>query len=812
MTEQKTPLAAAIFATLFPASQGLAQEAKTAVAAPRLETVTVTATRRSENLQAVAQSVTALSTEFIQKQALVNTYDLIGALPSVNFVSYVPGQSVIVMRGISSGTGEFRIDSKVSIYLDDQPMTAISQQADVRLVDIERVESLPGPQGTLFGSSAQGGTLHYVTNKPDISGFSSEVSAEVGTIEGGDQSYDISGWLNIPLSDKFALRVVGFWAEEGGYVDNVLGRDLMDSQDNADVIEENQNVYRTTGGRLAGLWTINDDWSLLATGIYQRGDTSGTWETDPFLGDQKVTRFFDEWRDDEWWTASATLKGNLGFAELSLTGSYFDRRIDYQWDNTNYSQWRSFYYSSGSYPAYYALYDTGALHSTTFNWQKQNRWAYEARLTSQGDSKLQWMAGAFFEDVYDWWEYGALVPGQMGTPAWDKANENCTDLVNGGAVPGLTCPLAPTDIYYFENYENTVKQVAVFGEMTYDLTDKWSVTGGARWFEFDRDTLDIYQVPLGLPVQSDPDANGLRSQSTDSDTSLKFATRYKFTPDVMAYALYSEGFRLGGNNSPRAVDTGVVPATYGPDLLKNYELGLKSQWFDNRLQLNLSAFLMEWEDIQLRLGSSNISGGIDNNGAWWLEGNFNGGAAEQKGVELSGQWYATDRLSFEWNLFLASPEFTEDTFVPNTDVIYVAKGTTMPVSPKEKYWAAVEYTFPDFLPWQGDFWTRFSYSWQGKVWDSFAAISDYSTATTDEERDAALEFLIPEYKSGTFQVGFTSESGWDAAIVVRNVFDDNGYTYLSGTWYGADFGDPRWRYIRNIQQPRSYSLSFTKRW
>ncbi len=176
---------------------------------------------------------------------------------------------------------------------------------------------------------------------------------------------------------------------------------------NADVAEDDQNVYRTTGGRLSGLWTINEDWNLLTTGIYQRGDTMGTWETDPFLGDNKVTRFFDEWRDDDVVPASATLKGDLGFAELSLTGSYFDRRIDYQWDNTNYAQWRSFYYSSGAYPAYYALYDTGALHSTTFNWQKQERWAYEARLTSQGESKLQWMAGAFFEDVYDWWEYGA---------------------------------------------------------------------------------------------------------------------------------------------------------------------------------------------------------------------------------------------------------------------------------------------------------------------------------------------------------------------------------------------------------------------
>jgi outer membrane receptor protein involved in Fe transport len=142
----------------------------------------------------------------------------------------------------------------------------------------------------------------------------------------------------------------------------------------------------------------------------------------------------------------------------------------------------------------------------------------------------------------------------------------------------------------------------------------------------------------------------------------------------------------------------------------------------------------------------------------------------------------------------------------------------MPVSPKEKYWASVEYTFPDFLPWAGDFWTRFSYTYQGKVWDSLGAIEDFELAETDEERAEALEFYLPAWKSGTFQIGFTSESGWDAALIVRNVFDDASYSYLSGTWYGEDFtgvnadGDPRWRHVRTLQRPQSVYLSFSKKW
>ena len=334
-----------------------------------------------------------------------------------------------------------------------------------------------------------------------------------------------------------------------------------------------------------------------------------------------------------------------------------------------------------------------------------------------------------------------------------------------------------------------MKQLAFFGEMSYDLTDEWRVTGGARWFEFDRDMFDLYQVPFGLPVQSDPDANGLTSQAKDSDTTFKFSTDYHFTPDIMAYALYSEGFRLGGQNSQRAADTGVVPLTYGPDYLSNYEVGLKSEWFDHKLQLNLSAFLMKWDDIQIHVDGT--SGG--NNGAFYIEGNINGGEAEQTGVEFNGSWYATDRLNFQWSVFLASPEFTEDTFLADAqpgDDPYIAEGWTMPISPKEKYWAAVEYTFPEGLLGSGEWWTRFSYTYQSEVWDSLGAIEDFHLAETPEELDAALEYLIPEWKSGTFQFGYTASSGWEGSFIVRNVFDDAGYSYLSGTSYGDAFGDP----------------------
>ena len=230
-----TPLTAAVLATLYPAHSPAQQNRPEA---GKLETIIVTATRRELNLQEVGQSVTAFSTDDIQRQALQDVEDVIGALTSVNLVNNQPGRNSIFMRGISTGSDEYYTDSQISIYLDDQPLTSVSQQVDIRPIDIERIESLPGPQGTLFGSSSQAGTLRYITNKPDVGAWSSQVDLEVGTIKGGEETYDVSGHLNIPVSDNVAVRAVGFYGKEGGWVDNVFGQTFMGDRDNAELVED----------------------------------------------------------------------------------------------------------------------------------------------------------------------------------------------------------------------------------------------------------------------------------------------------------------------------------------------------------------------------------------------------------------------------------------------------------------------------------------------------------------------------------------------------------------------------------------------
>ena len=237
-----SPLTAAILVALYP-SLTLAQRATSDRSG--LEEIVVTATRREINLQDVGQSVRAFSTADIERQAFQDVEDVIGALPSVNLVNNQPGRNSIIMRGISTGSAEYRTDSQVAVYLDDQPLTSISQQVDIKPIDIERIESLPGPQGTLFGSSSQSGTLVYVTNKPDPGIFGAQFDGEIGTTKGGEESYDVSGHVNLPLNDSFAVRLVGFYSLEGGFVDNVLAPTLMGDTDNADVVEDDWNDAET---------------------------------------------------------------------------------------------------------------------------------------------------------------------------------------------------------------------------------------------------------------------------------------------------------------------------------------------------------------------------------------------------------------------------------------------------------------------------------------------------------------------------------------------------------------------------------------
>jgi len=843
-----TPLAAAVVAAVSPAATAVAQDSDEGI-----EEILVTATKREMNIQDVAQSITAFSTAEIERRQLLNMADIAVNLPSISLSTQRAGRNELVYRGISNG-GSWRLDSQVAMYLDEMPMTMSTTQLDPRMVDIERVESLPGPQGTLFGSSSQAGTLRVVTNKPQFDAFGGSVTADVKSTSGGEESWDINGHLNIPVSDNFALRFVAYANKEGGFVDNVFSvtphsqcdpnfvrdpeaRNCADGGgttddhtrarvlDNSASVEENYNDYEMSGARAMALWNLSDDWSLLASLMYQDSETTGVWYSDTEKGDFKVSQFDAEWRKDRWATAMLTLEGDLGFAVLTNSFGYADRKQTYSFDNTNYEAyhtrlkggyWSYFCNYSAAYGYYYCA--TNGYHFGAYNYydkyhtgynggvyrslQDAERITNELRLTSTSDSRFQWMVGAFYENNQDGWVDSGHIPDLVNTTHWDYTLFRSCDL-QGQGFP-VDCPLPETDnIWYIDNYDREITQIAAFGEFSYDFTDKFTGTFGARWFEYDRHVVSDQQWPPGLPVEAILlDGEGaFVEKGTESDTSFKLALSYDISDTKMIYALYSEGFRLGGNNNAKAVRVDFVEETYDPDKLFNYEAGIKSQWADNRLTLNATVFHMVWEDIQLNIGS-------DQSGLWWLTGQANGGGGENTGIEVSFDWMATQNLRLSGSIYSGDPKYTE-AFITLEGVQEVTKGTRMPDSAKQKYHLAADYTIPNVIR-GGELWFRYDYYYASNM---FSALWRADDANPDSPDYTGIGPDVDSYSLSNFQMGWVSaDGGWNATVMVRNLFDDRVNTFSGNAdyWYGQYWGTPGFGTSQNLARPRTYSLSLTK--
>jgi len=782
------PLAFAIANIALPSTSFAEEEYKA------IEEIVVTATKRAENLQSVPQSITAFSGDTMEIMGISSMSDYINALPSVTLTATQPGRNSLAMRGISSGSGEYYTDGQVAVYLDDIPMTTNSQQVSVRPIDMQRVESLHGPQGTLYGSSSQTGTLRLITNKPNHEGLTGSLETSYGMTGGGDNSYDINGHINIPLiEDVLAIRAVLYSTKEGGYVDNVAGASLSGSHRNDDpgynVVDENQNEYGTLGGRVMVALKFNENWNALLTVVTENSELDGTWETDPLLGDYKVTRFIDENREDDWLTGSLTLEGDLGFADLVVSATRVERDIAYNWDNDVYSQYKDRYYGNGynAYGSLYGLYNTEYNRSFIFNDQSQERDTVEIRLASKGESRLQWTAGLFYEDVYDEWFYGSSNENLRDTTAWAYAQDyayyyGIANYYNSYTPnPNQAYPLTDSGLGYVNIFERSVKQTAVFGEVTYDITDDLTVKGGFRWSEFDRDEVSFNYFPDGLITagRADGGDGATRSQGKADDAIYKLALNYHINEDVMVYGLYSQGFRLGGSNSPRAVATGQVTATYDSDTLDNYELGLKSYWWDKRVKLNATLFQMKWSDYQQ---SATF-------GQWWNRGTLNAGDAGSTGIELDLGLQATDNLKINLSLFAADAKFDDDIYFSaladtTSGDVDIRKDMDLPSSPDLKGHVSVLYDIPKMLG--GSAWVYFDRSYQSETWNG-------TTDIVANNRNG----LSRSYNVSNLSFGLDMPDGLEFTLQIDNVFDSNDSTYVStsGNTYGYRQIDRRKYYL-----------------
>ena len=680
------PLASALLACMHPA------HAADPADAPVLEEITVTAQKRSENLQDVPLSIQAFSTARLEELGIGDFDDYAKYLPSVSFQKVgSPSFEHTYMRGVSSGGDGNHSGSQPSVgmYLDEQPVTTIDGNLNIHLYDIERVEALAGPQGTLYGASSQAGTIRIISNKPDPSGFKAGYDLDLNNVDHGGTGYDVEAFVNLPLTSTAAVRLVGWDEHDAGYISNVHGTVTFPTSgavfDNAALVKKDYNTVETTGGRAALKVELNDSWTIMPTVMGQVQQTDGDFAYNPAVGDLEVQHYFPQYVRDSWVQSALTVEGKIGNFDLVYAGAYLLRNTHEQSDYTDYS----LYYDS-AYGKYF-VDNAGKLINpaqTIIGTDHYSKYSHELRISSPKENRLRFVGGLFLERQVHEILQDYLVDN--GDPLGSVAPNNVS-------VPGWPGTLWLTD------QERVDRDKAIFGELTFDLTDHLSASAGLRHFTYDNSLQGFYGfnstfssnegiatcfTPF-VPFHGAP-CSDLDRGTSGSGNSPKLNLTYKFDPDHMIYATYSKGFRPGGVNR----NGGGTIAPYQPDYLKNYEIGWKTSWFDNRLRFNGAVFREDWSNFQFSYLGPNSLTIITN-----------AGQARIDGLETDLEFAATQNLTltsgFSWLNARLTQTFCGDPsicgapgFDPSTYEQYAPAGTRLPVTPRFKGNITARYTFP----------------------------------------------------------------------------------------------------------------------
>ena len=772
-----------------------------------LEEVIVTATKRKANLQDLPQAITAFTTEDIERQGFAVLDDYANNIPSLAFARREPAGTSIVFRGVAASGIQYGTNPSSSVYLDESPITQAGLNPDPRLIDIERLEALSGPQGTLFGDASQSGTLRIITNKADPGVLEGWIEGDSAFVEhSNDTDRDVSGMVNVPLiEEQLAIRLVGFSSHEAGFIDNVLVSSKPDQWeaaritsgylpvavpfDNAAEVDSDINSTDTVGGRAALRWLASDDWTVDVGATIQNTDADGFGDVDLGLGDLEQGRFEDESLKDNWYLLSLGLEGELDFADTVLTGSYFNRDLTYEADATNYLH----EFDQQKNPVYYSIYDfSGAPRGYVTQDQEDERWTVEGRLTTPADSGSRWSGVAGFF-------YGKLNRTQFNTSTVRDFsdtqyyhNQGYTYLSEKANSPDYNPNYASfhnsaSDNFFFGAYDLEVQQTALFGEVTFAATDRLSFTGGARWFDHDQD----YRLQQGNLLDGKPLDAERNYLFTDSDSHYsqddwvpKLNATYQVTDDVMTYATYSEGFRPGGTNALR--NNSVLPRDYDPDKLKNYELGLKSEWLDSSLRMNFVAYHMQWDDIQMQVNDPTL----------FSLGVINFSEAEIDGLEGDLSWIPAAGWELGANFAVIDAGISQDNVITTPDgalvIAEVDSGTQLPIAPESKASVSAQYTFQRTLLHAEPF-VLLEWSYVGDSVNSLDGTESivFTQGATDQ----------PSYDIGNLRIGLDAQA-WSATLYVNNITDTLAEEFFNNRW-----GTPQ---RVSVNTPRTIGLNL--RW
>jgi outer membrane receptor protein involved in Fe transport len=749
-----------------------------------LEEVIVTATRRAERLQDVPESISAFDSQAIAMRGLQQMDDYAKLVPGMSLGVREPGGTTIVFRGVAASGLSFGSVSSSALYLDEQPITQSGRNPDPRLIDIERIEALRGPQGTLYGASSQSGTLRVITSKPDPAGFSAWVDTQVSQVDGGDTGYDVSAMVNVPLvADRIALRLVGFTAEDAGFIDNVLSDSPGGTFDNSNVVEKDVNSSETSGGRVTLGWDVTENVNATLGAVFQDMKTDGHSDVSVGGADLTQVRFEEESLDDKWYQLALTVNASLPFGDLVVSASYFDRDFRYEADATDYEftfnqnfincDPDTSYYNCD----YFIVYDFGGdPRGFATNDEQTEITTFEARLQSPADSESRWswLVGAFYSEEKGHTEFDSFIRGYENTGSFEYFSV-LEPYYSGN-------PLAATERWYLGRYDTALEQIAVFGEVGFDVTENFTITAGGRWFDYDRKFAQFAQQPEGFNGFTLLDGN---QQTSEDGTVVKLNATYRIDRDRLVYATYSEGFRVGGSNPLRPAS--ILPRDYDSDDLENYEIGAKTEWLDNRVRLNVSAYYMKWNNFAVQIE--------DPQKALFQLGFVNLPSADITGIEAEFAVNLTEQWQLDGSFSYNDAEIADATTIVFVDPeegpleFTVAKGARLPLTPDWSASLGIEYRSPGRLLNAQPF-ARFDYAYQGQSVNSLEGIESVVSFTPVDVQDA--------YQTGDFRFGLEGEN-WNGSFFVDNVWDERAELFFSNRWAVQRL---------SINRPRTFGIQF----
>ena len=706
--------------------------------ASQLEEVVVTAQKRSENLQDVPISIQALGSERLDALQVSDANDYVKYLPSVIAPTGAPGFSNFYMRGVASGENNNHSGPlpSVGVYLDEQPVTTITGPLDVHIYDIDRVEVLSGPQGTLYGASSQAGTIRIISNKPSTSGFSAGYDLEANRVShGSDLGFSGEGFVNVPLGDRAAVRLVAWAQRDAGYIDNKPGTLTFPTGPititNSALVEDDYNEVDTVGARAALKIDLDDNWTVTPQLMGQRTQVDGGFAADPAVGSHAVRRFYPEGSDDKWFQAAMTIEGKVSNLDVVYAGAHMRRWVDTDQDYSDYSY---FYDTLFGYGAY-TTDDAGAFINTSQYIQGKDAYrktSHELRIASPTENRFKVVAGLYYQ----------------------RQTHNIQQRYKIDRLAAASeVPLWP-DTLWLTKQLRTDRDYAAFADATFDVTDKLSLTGGVRFFKYKNSLAGFfgfgagYSSSTGVAACFRPDAIVAGGPCTNVDKTTKgdgqtyrLNATYKFDDDRMVYATLSTGFRPGGINR-----RGTLPP-YKADFLKNHEVGWKTSWAGNRIRWNGALFYETWNDFQFSF--------LGANGLTEIR---NAGKARMKGIETDINWLVADGLTLTGAAAYTDAELNQD-YVPDPSAPPEAlKGTSLPVTPKLKANLTARYAWT-----MGDSDAHV----QGSLVQNGTAFPDLRIG------DRAVIGRLPS--STTFDLTAGLDRGsWRVAAYVKNLFDDKG--------------------------------------